>query len=426
MNENQVPKRPEDVERRIRRKRFWRRTRLIALFLLVVFVGGLAVAGFVILSPNIQTQVALPGSMTDSLTLPGIAAMDSVDISSSATMQLYYLVQAGQRVPSGTVVADAYASTEAAQARANLEQLDAEIARLEAAQSTYVETGDVENLLQQRQTEVYSLLNAIGSGNYANVNDPLANVTLAANKLEVATGTSVDYSARIAELTAQRNQYEAMAVVQSQITAPAGGYFVSSSRYDVQIASYEEIASLAPLQLQLRLQAPVQYYPNSVVGHIVSDYKWNLFLIAGQGEIERFSVGAKLSVAFPEYGDTTLPVTVQTVEMDEAAGIAKIELLCENINATVLELRNETVQVVFSTQTGIRIDKRALRMVDGTPGVFVKVGNVVRYRKVQILLEDENYILIPATVENGVNEVALYDDIIVDNGGLELYDQRIL
>lgn len=423
---NKTTLRPPDVEKRIKHKRMWRRARLIAAFLVVVFVAGLAVAGFLTLAPNVQTQTAMPGSMTDSIEAQGYAVLSGVQIVSQEQGYLYYTVEAGQRVPPGTAIADVYASSSAVLARSSLERVNSQIEQLAAAQSSFVESGDVEGLISQRQTDVYGLLNAIDSGDYSNVEAPLAEVTQTSNKLQIATGEATDFSVQMAYLSAQKEQLETQTAPQGSITVPKGGYFVPSKKFDSLMVEYDAVAGMTPLQMQEEMQKPLQYYPENVVGHIVSDYKWTLFILIPHAEVSRFAVGAKLSVAFPDYSDTALPVKVQAITEDEASGIAKVELLCEYINPTVLTLRQEKAQIIFSVKSGIRIDKKALRIKDGEYGVFIKTGNTVRYRKIQILLENEHYVLIPDTVQAGVNEVALYDDVIVDNGGLELYDQRIL
>lgn len=422
----QPSRRPPDVEKRIRRKRFFRRARLIAVLLLVVFVAGLAVAGFLTLAPNVQTQTAMPATMTDSIDGDGYAILAGVQIVAQQSGHLYYTVQTGERVVVGAAVADVYAGESGVEARATLDRLTAEMEQLEAVQGSFVESGDVEGLIEQRQTDAYQLMNAIDTGNYANVQTPLAAVTATCNKLHIATEDNADFSGLMQQLASQKAQIESQAVAQGNIVAPQGGYFVPSKKYDRIMAGYDEVAQMSPQEMQTAMQATPQYYPANVVGHIVSDYKWTLFVLVPFGQAQRFTEGAKLSVAFPEYGEAALPVKVQAVTEDENAGLAKVELLCEYINPTVLSLRQEKVQIIFQEMKGIRIDKKALRIIEGEYGVFIKTGNTVRYRKIKILLENEHYVLIPDTVQAGVNEVALYDEVIVDNGGLELYDQRIL
>ena len=111
--------------------------------------------------------------------------------------------------------------------------------------------------------------------------------------------------------------------------------------------------------------------------------------------------------------------------MDEETGLAKVVLECRTINAAVLRLGVETVRVDLKTYEGIRIDRKALHIVDGQRGVYVKYGNLQRFLKITTLYENENYILVPADGAVGSNnEVRLYDEIIVE--GTNLRDGRLI
>ena len=90
------------------------------------------------------------------------------------------------------------------------------------------------------------------------------------------------------------------------------------------------------------------------------------------------------------------------------------------------ELRQETAQIIFNTQKGLRLEKEALRVIEGKQCVYVKFANQVFLRPVKVLLEDENHVLLSAEEEEGVNEVEMYDVVVVEAGGVELYDKKIL
>ena len=125
-------------------------------------------------------------------------------------------------------------------------------------------------------------------------------------------------------------------------------------------------------------------------------------------------------ISVPGKEDTPLDATVTSVEADEEAGLAKIVVECHTINADVLRLGQETAQIDLKTYEGIRIDKNALHIVDGQKGVYVKYGDLQRFRKITILYEDDTYMLVPGDGAVGTdNEVRLYDEIIVEGSNLQ-------
>lgn len=417
------------------RKNLWKRYRWLLWLLLMVPVVYFAVQVVIVLAPQVQTEVALQDTMTDSVTVQGEVVLSNVPITGTGG-KLYYTVPKGQRVAAGTEVAQVYSSESAVQAMDAKDRVDAEIALLEDAQKTVALGSDLELLLGEMQSGIYGMLGEMETGHYAGMEDYRAQMLLAANKWQVATGQVAGFASRIARLKAESNSYAAQATPIGAVTAPENGYFVPSAQYDRRGLAYETVAAMTPEQLQRSIARAPEYYSSNVAGHIVTDYKWHFFTVISAKEAEKFTVGDKsLQIAFPEAGGNPLPVTVKSVVLDEDRGIAAVELYCEYMRPEILQLRTEKAEIIFGVKKGLRISKNALRLVDfenadGSKstykGVYVKFGNMVYFRKIEILHEDGAYMLVSADVVEDVNEVQMYDDVVVDSGGLELYDRRIL
>ena len=134
---------------------------------------------------------------------------------------------------------------------------------------------------------------------------------------------------------------------------------------------------------------------------------------------------SSVKISVPGKQNTPLSAAVQELTRDEDAGLAKLVVSCQTVNAEILSFGVETAQIDLKTYEGIRIDKAALHIVDGQRGVYVKYGNLQRFLKIETLYEDENYILIPDNGKLGTdNEVRLYDEIIVQ--GTNLQDGKLL
>ena len=58
-------------------------------------------------------------------------------------------------------------------------------------------------------------------------------------------------------------------------------------------------------------------------------------------------------------------------------------------------------------------------------GVYVKYGNIAKFRRIERLYENDEYILVEVNGKVGTaNEVRMYDEIIVN--GTDLYDGKLL
>ena len=186
----------------------------------------------------------------------------------------------------------------------------------------------------------------------------------------------------------------------------------------------EALAAMSPAELKEALAQPSQTNDANVAGKLILDYRWRYYGLVTQKQAEKFVEGTRVEISFPNVSAESVPATVVNVTVDEENGTAKVELLCDYINETVVTLEHEKADITFATYEGIRIDRQALHIVEGQNCVFVKYGNLVYQKNITILFENEDYILVPSKTTTGENEVKLFDEIVVR--GTDLYDGKIL
>ena len=93
---------------------------LLALALVSVYI---IVQCFVVFRRSYKTETAIKYTLAESITLDGVVAFDSVDVAGSG--DLGYLVQDGERVTNGTVVAEVYTDDSQGLQRERLDRLRA-------------------------------------------------------------------------------------------------------------------------------------------------------------------------------------------------------------------------------------------------------------------------------------------------------------
>lgn len=417
----------------------WRRLRKyiwLAWLLLMIPVVYFAVQVVLILAPSMRYEVAMMHTMTESLDVVGQVVLNGQPVYSDGGGYPYYTVPTGQRVAAGADIALIFDSETGVQAMDNLNAINTELDNLYDAQQTVAQGGDMEGLLGELQEGLYGVLSGVEACDYTSLDGAKNEMALASNKMQIAAGDAVDFRTRIAQLHTLKTQYEAMAQAVSTVQSPAVGFFVPSSLRDAIPMDYETISAMPPDALKTALHQPPAYYGSEVAGHIVSDFKWSFFMTVSAKDSEKFVKGDKsLKLSFPDAGNMAVPVQVNEVVVDEENDVASVELYCEYVSPEVLVLRVEQAQILFGEYKGIRLSKSALRMMDVTnddgsintyKGVYIEFGNMVYFKRIEIIMEDDFYMIIPNEVVDGVNEVRLYDKVITDSGGVELYDKKIL
>ena len=398
-----------------------RRAAIKAVFAMGVLLFLLAAAYiivqlYVILGRDYKTETAIAYTMADSVELDGFVMFDAVNVAGEGN--LGYLVEDGERVSEGTVIAEKYTDDSQSAAREQLIRLQNNIDLLTKSQNSAGR--NLTLLTTQTKTALYNLLDQLDTASYSGMQDAESEFLLAQNRLQISTGQASGFQSTIAELEAERDTVAAQLAGLETITAAENGYFISAASAMPLDLEEQTLKDATPAQIQELLQEGVSLSTESLAGRIVEGFSWRFYTVCDLETAERFDGLTGVHISIPGKEETPLDATVSSVELDEEAGLAKIVVECQTINSDVLRLGQETAKIDLETYQGIRIDKNALHIVDGEKGVYVKYGDLQRFRKIQILYEDDQYMLVPADGAVGTdNEVRLYDEIIVEGSNLQ-------
>ena len=391
---------------------------LLALALVSVYIIAQC---FVIFRRSYKTETAIKYTLAESITLDGVVAFDSVDVAGSG--DLGYLVQDGERVTNGTVVAEVYTDDSQGLQRERLDRLERTITLLTKSQNS---TGsDLSVLTNQTKQALYNLLDKINTAQYSGITDAEDTFLLAQNRLQVSTGQTAGFADTIAALQVEYDSIKAQLDALQTITATTNGYFSSTAASPAIAADRQALDDADPATLQKMLTDGFPAAATDRAGQITTGFSWKFYAVCDLDTAARFDNISSVKISVPGKQNTPLSATVEEVAPDKDNGLAKIVLQCQTINAEVLSFGQETAQIDLKTYEGIRIDKEALHIVDGQRGVYVKYGNLQRFLKITTLYENDSYILIPENGKIGTdNEVRLYDEIIVQ--GTNLQDGKLL
>ena len=372
------------------------------------------------------TEVVIPATMSESILSDGVAYFTSVNVEGSGNVG--YLVQNGERVSSGSQVAEIYTSTEQAYCREELRDLESKISLLERSQN--VNGTELSVLTSQMQTALYDLLDAMDTGRYEDMKAGEQSYLLAANRMQVSTGQNVDFSAALADLQSRRDQVQAEMGSPEGIYAPAGGYFVSGESASYLNCDEETLQNASPLELKQMLENGLET-SGDYAGKIITSYHWNYYGICTLEEADKLDQLTNVTIRFPGKAEESLPAKLVDMERDEENGIAKFCLKCEYIGAEVLSLGQQQVEIELKSYSGLRVPAAAMHIVEDAKGVYVKYGNLAKFRKIDAIYQNDEYILVPdkskMTAEQAaanVSEVKLYDEVIVRGKGL--YNNKLL
>ncbi|MBQ6893539.1 MAG: hypothetical protein IJN48_04970 [Clostridia bacterium] len=389
-------------------------------------------------SAELETETVNLYSMPIVLNSNGIIVRNEVTVANTSGGVVSYRYENGKRVGKDAKIAVVYGSGDDAATVARVAEIDATIDFLEDAGIGEELTAN-DGIAAGKEISSILLLAAdkIGRGDYGSAVEKSDDLLEAFLKRNAAIGGDSDsVSSALASLTNERGRLAmSLSGVTNTIKAPVAGYFYDYADGGEGVFDYQRITSLTPEEYRNGL-SKIQAVSSLAAGKIVTVPKWYFVCPMARDACVGVSEGNKYDILF-SLNDMTITMTLEAKNVvgDEALLVFSTKDMPSGFDFT----RQQKVSVVTDTVSGYRVPSSALRVVDGTVGVYIRSGNTVRFRVAQVIYESGSYSYISTETEgvtlyssddDETNDVyckglALYDNVIV-SGANELYPDRIV
>lgn len=370
-----------------------------------------------------DTYTALMYDTDETVAVTGVFVRNEVlqPVGGSA---VWYLAKDGEKVAKGQAIAGIYGSDGSVTAARRLELLQAELAQLQTSQSQSISdvgsSATADGFLTQVQKLSRQVYAAAATGNAAKAAECREKLTGALNRYCGCLG-SVDYTEGIAELTAEISALKTQTGSYTSKKSGYSGYFYSYAD-NMTAVTPESVLSELDAQSVSDLTERAMLATNDSGAKIVTEYRWYYF----------FTLPSDTALLLPENNMTLRFPTVDeltvSVKLEKSVRESGTTTYCVSSVSRGAELggrRIENAEVIISNVSGLRIPIKALKTQvgeDGTEqtGVYVAVGPIMEFRKVNVLLNEGDYAVCENVDKSGW--LRLYDDVIVK--GKNLYDGK--
>lgn len=294
----------------------------------------------------------------------------------------------GERVSFGEKVADIY-SYSSSEVEKKLSEIEEQIKLLSEVKNTEAFTGKDSSKLDD---EIYSFITnmsrGISSGDYSEPLSYKSSVISAINKKGISSGSQNDSTTKISELenekSALKNQ---LGSLNSTVSAPcAGWYYPSCDGYEgiftvdkIKNLTYDSFRELVKTSPATAMKA----------GKIVTNCNWYFVCEMSEESLKTKNTGEEYTLYFPYNRNEKLTMTLYKIcEGSEGFGVAVFAT--DKMPSDFDYLRMQSYEILEKEYTGFRVPKTAVRIIDGQTGVFVLTGEIVHFRKIEIMTEYEN------------------------------------
>lgn len=396
---------------------------LLVAVVIVLYLGYKIISAF---SVGIETVPAVQVTVNDSITAQGWFFRDEIPVSGSTGESVKHIVYSGERVQQSAPLAIVYSDADALALSQQLDPLENRIDLLNTALQSATDGSDASKLDQMIVLSLQQMAEQTKNGSGTALNTSAESLRTLALRREA---DSVDTAAITAErdaLVMERDSLNAqLSGRTTQLTAPVTGYFSEV------VDGYEEILTLDALEdltvdrfRELTETTPV--VNDQAWGKMIQGFTWYLVAEISQEDADRLSVGRSLRVNFTQASLET-PVTVYSIVKDRASETALVVLSGTEFNSEMVSMRQQPVEIIIATYTGLRVPKEAVYVQETTTsdgqtnnqtGVFILSGSFQKFKIINKLYETEDYYVVEQSATNS-DMLVEQDQIIVSGKNLQ-------
>lgn len=370
-----------------------------------------------------KTELALERDIKNTVSTKAFVVRDEEYLTTDNTSgTVVSIAEDGKRVARGDSVAVVFQNTDSAAAYVRINELTKEIEYYNQLKNRVgIGTNTPSSYNSLINNACINFISASRGEIDSNYHNALNDFRDAITTRQLAVGKELSVDAKLAELEAELVSLQSKATGYTTVASPNPGYYIGSVDGFENAISYDKVASVNCATINSLLTSQKQNVSGNIMGKLVDEFDWYLLCTVPYNESGDLEVNKTVSVNVPNTAVGVIKCTV-VFKGDKEDDSVAVVLKCNIMNRDVANLRMENIEIITDEYTGIRINNKAIREVDGEKGVYVQRGNIISFKKINILHSTEDYSIIEKVDDSSY--VRQYDTIITE--GVDLYDGKVV
>lgn len=404
--------------------------KVLAAAAAVIIVLFFAAEIYGLASRTYTTQTAYEQTVLKTMDAKMYIIRDETILSSASSGVIVPLADNAERVSKGSMIAASFPSEAAAENYVKAQSLKEKLDAYKKIDSQLkLANIDLGKLTNEIDADFESLLNAAYNNDFGSLSDDKLSFSEKLSRKQISLGTTVDCAERIAELQNEITALNESGKPAEIITADESGYFVSKLDGFENVLTCKDIDSLTEEVLEKAYDAKKSEVPDSSIGKIIDGYNWYIATVIDSSETGNFSKGKTVRLLFDESGKNPVKTYVHSIKNIDSSKSLVI-FRCNLMNEQLTSLRKVEGKIVIDEFKGLKVSRDAVRLDDdGNSGVYVRRGNVVNFRSLNIIYSEDSFVIASKPSENsGIKlshtHLKLYDEVIIS--GKELTDGMVI
>lgn len=415
-----------EVKRKRKKRKNSFNNRLFLILVAAAFVIYL-ITSFISTFSNYETEPAVHVTVNDSFTATGWFFRDETTISGSSGDSVKHIVYSGERVQKDAALAIVYSDEEALALSREIEPLDNRIELLDTALQAASDSSDAAQLDQMITQSIQQLDGLIKSGSGSALATSANSLRMLSLRHEATNLDATAISTERDTLEAERASLEQqLSGRTSELSAPTSGYYSEVVDGYENVLTLDQLDSLTIEGFHELTQGAEQVDSNQVLGKIIEGFTWYLVAEVPAEQADRLSVGQDLRVNFTQ-ASLESPVTVYSILDERGSETSLLVLEGTEFNSEMVSMREQPVEIILQTYSGLKVPKAAVRMEPVTDSegnvtertvVYILSGGVQKSKIIKTLYETEDYYVVEQSATNA-DMLVEQDQIIVSGRNLQ-------
>ena len=414
-------------------------TKIMTAVLVLGVLAYLAVYAVQGWTAQLQTALAYSAQVNVGVEASGIVVREE-QVITGGSGYVDLVPNEGERVAAGGAVAILYQDASGLDTRQEIRTINAEIDQLSYALSSGTDGVDTAKLDSAVLQSIVNLRSLAAGDDLSTLEDSALNLRTMVFKRDYTYGDggeAASIAAIIGEKRARLEQLQSeLSRVATTVYAPRSGVFSGVADGYEGLLDPETVRAMTPSQLKALLEGKVSA-PAGAVGKLITSSAWYFAAVLSGEDARQLSEGQSYLIAFSNDWFGQVDMTLEWLsDKEDGEQIALFSARTELADTTLL--RRQTVDIVSRQLSGIRIPRKALRVITETvtdkdtgesrqvqyTGVYTVVGTQAELQRVNILYTDENFYLVEPVDAASARRLRAGDEVILNTSGI--YDGKVV
>lgn len=387
---------------------------LIVLFVVIQF--------YKVTHIELKTQTATISTVYDKVSSEALFIRDESVVEKSPSGVTVACFQDGDKINVNGNVAMQFSSSKAAANYSKYAELTKQIKYYQTLEAQTVgQSADLETINEDIEQKVINYADGLAKNQIGDTAEDLDSVLV---RRQLIIGEDVNLLSIIENLCDQRNNYQSYSKPDRYIKTDKSGVFSSYTDGYENLIDYSKVeeTTIDGFKSALKAVDKTQNVSNNI-GKLVTSYTWYVQTLVSADTVKNLENGDYVNIVLKD--DTSKSFKAEIVNGAEIALGQKETLLVLKLNemdADIAKLRKAEIEIRRNTYEGIKVPSEALHVLDGKKGVYVLIASQVKFREVNVIYSDDDYVLAEYD-ESNEKSIHLYDKIITQ--GKDLKDGKV-